>query len=379
MPTVVHTADVHLGAPLGWLGKSATEQRAELGETFRRIIDLALEKNVDCLLIAGDLFDSNTPPASSVRFALDQMARLRDADACTAVILPGSHDFLCERSVYATYREEFERSGCIRVLGADGMTAVALRDSGLTVHGNPPRAARSSIRQLAEVRADGDVPFNIVMAHGSLATGPTDPDDHPIDATELALEDVSYFALGHWHSWLEVQQSPAPAVYCGAPEVIASDQTGCGHVARVELSESGTRVMKERVGRRAVADLGLDLTDLADHQDAVDRIRREVPPNRDTILRVTMSGLLSVSSAFDESCALDSLEGEYFHVCPPVRRYHVRLDDEALRQLPEQFVVGRYVRIMEARLGAAASEREREELEAALHLGVALLNGKDIL
>jgi len=76
MPTLIHTADIHLGAPLGWLGDRAADQRGELRRAMSSIVDVALDRKADCLLVAGDLFDSNTPPASEVRFAIRELTRL---------------------------------------------------------------------------------------------------------------------------------------------------------------------------------------------------------------------------------------------------------------------------------------------------------------
>ena len=56
---ILHTADVHIGARDAFLGVTAESRRFETLLTFERIIDLAKEKNVDILAIAGDLFESN--------------------------------------------------------------------------------------------------------------------------------------------------------------------------------------------------------------------------------------------------------------------------------------------------------------------------------
>jgi hypothetical protein len=55
------------------------------------------------------------------------------------------------------------------------------------------------------------------------------------------------------------------------------------------------------------------------------------------------------------------------------------VSDQDLVQLPERLVVGRFARHMRSRLEEAGSEGERQEIEDALQLGVALLQGKDVI
>jgi DNA repair exonuclease SbcCD nuclease subunit len=379
MPTLIHTADVHLGAPLGWLGPRASEQRQHLRRTLSAVVDLALSERADCLLVAGDLFDSNSPPASDVRFALQEFDRLAAAGGASVVLLPGSHDFLGQASVFTSYRRDFERVRGLRVLGADGLPSVDIERLGLSIRGNPPRSNRSSGRQLAGLAPDPAFPHNVAVLHGSVDIVPVALDDHPIGLTELAAPGWSYFALGHWHSWREIEGASAPAVYPGAPEVIAVDQAGSGHVARVEITPSGTNVEAIRVGTRNIVAVQIDVTDAPDADVVAEQIRAKVPPDRDAILRLTLTGLLAVDSAFDADALMEALGADYFHVSLAARGYHIRLEDHELEDLPERLVIGRFVRLMRGRMVAAETDPERIEIEDALQLGAALLQGKDVL
>src|SRR5205814_8638251 len=66
MLRLLHTADVHLGARHTDLGEQAAAQRERQFAAFRTAVDLAITEKVDVVLIAGDLFDSNTQPKRSV-------------------------------------------------------------------------------------------------------------------------------------------------------------------------------------------------------------------------------------------------------------------------------------------------------------------------
>lgn len=84
---VVHSADWHLGKPLADLDRT---------EEFRRFLDFLLETLVaaeaDALVVAGDVFDTATPPQSAVRLYFDFLASLYRRSACVAVMTAGNHD-----------------------------------------------------------------------------------------------------------------------------------------------------------------------------------------------------------------------------------------------------------------------------------------------
>ncbi len=122
--------------------------------------------------------------------------------------------------------------------------------------------------------------------------------------------------------------------------------------------------------------------DMAGAQDTVEiarRVRAAVAPSADTILRIALTGLVPLDSSFDVRVLLEELKGDYFQVLPPKQSYHVRLTDADMDALPERLVIGRYVRLMRDSIAEAQSDVERDELEGALQLGVALLQGKDVL
>jgi len=84
---VIHTADWHLGKPLADMDRT---------EEFRRFLAFLLETLVamqaDALVIAGDVFDSATPPQAAVRLYFDFLSALYTRTRCVAVVTAGNHD-----------------------------------------------------------------------------------------------------------------------------------------------------------------------------------------------------------------------------------------------------------------------------------------------
>jgi hypothetical protein len=121
------------------------------------------------------------------------------------------------------------------------------------------------------------------------------------------------------------------------------------------------------------------VTGVSDTAQAASRIRRAVPPAPDAILSLVLEGILAVDSGLDPDELTEALKPDYFFVALVGRHYRVELADRELDGLPERLVVGRFARLMREKAGQAASEEERREIEDALQIGVALLQGKDVL
>ncbi|MEA3399502.1 MAG: DNA repair exonuclease [Patescibacteria group bacterium] len=82
----IHLADSHLDG--------FKEQRlSDLGfENFRYCISFAIEKQVDFVLIAGDLFNSAIPRIDTIKETTKELKKLKDLNI-PVYYIPGSHDF----------------------------------------------------------------------------------------------------------------------------------------------------------------------------------------------------------------------------------------------------------------------------------------------
>lgn len=58
---MIHAADLHMDSAFDALGARAAQRREEQRELLGDIVKLARERQVDLLLLAGDLLDSCSP------------------------------------------------------------------------------------------------------------------------------------------------------------------------------------------------------------------------------------------------------------------------------------------------------------------------------
>ena len=91
----VHASDLHLDATFG--GVDATDDKVAGAlarstiEAFNRVIDLCIEKEVDFLVIAGDLYNSADRSLGAELAFQRGMRRLADVDI-PAFVVQGNHD-----------------------------------------------------------------------------------------------------------------------------------------------------------------------------------------------------------------------------------------------------------------------------------------------
>ncbi|MBS3115114.1 exonuclease SbcCD subunit D [Candidatus Woesearchaeota archaeon] len=82
----MHFSDCHIG---GW----RDERMGVLGlEAFKQAIEQSISRNVDFVLIAGDLFNSALPPIDKLKEVVIALKRLKQNNI-PCYIIPGSHDF----------------------------------------------------------------------------------------------------------------------------------------------------------------------------------------------------------------------------------------------------------------------------------------------
>jgi len=88
----LHLADVHLDTSFSGRSEAVRQRLRAAGlDAFRRAVDVALQEQVDAVLVAGDLFDGDRLSFHTERYLIEQAARLGD-QGITVVYATGNHD-----------------------------------------------------------------------------------------------------------------------------------------------------------------------------------------------------------------------------------------------------------------------------------------------
>ncbi len=247
---VLHFADLHLGIEA--YGSFDTQtglstRVLDFLQAFDRIVDYAIEHDVDAVLFAGDAFKNRDPSPTLQREFARRIVRLSEA-RIPIVVLVGNHD-LPSSTNRATHTEIYSvleipgvyvcreidlievetKSGPMQVLTVPWVTRsmfLASEHFRIMAQENLDQAMASTVSKLVaellpEIRPD--VPA-VLLAHLSVQ-GATFGFERSImlgkDLT-VGLDDMNasafdYVALGHIHKHQQVISHP-PAVYAGSPE-----------------------------------------------------------------------------------------------------------------------------------------------------------------
>ena len=389
MLRLLHTADVHLGARHDDLGEAAAAQRERQFAAFKATVDLAISEKVDILLIAGDLFDSNTQPRRSVERVAGELKRLVAARVRT-VIIPGTHDCYDRASIYRAYDlaalAGSEADDDLVTVLTPSVPSIHLSACDATVQATifpTKRAPYSPLRDLriAEQPAAG---WNIGMVHGSISIPDrTDRDEVVVTKEEIAATGLDYLALGHWHSAQQGRAGTTAYAYSGAPEPVAVNQDGAGKVLLVELDEAaGTkkvRITERTVGKTRFDKLDLDVATIGSQADLLTALSARADP--DLVFDVRLTGVRPDELDIDANEVEEQLKGSFLRV---------RVRDVAMAALTDgalpspDTISGAFIRNVEARVAeleagsSEASMAEAAELRDVLRLGRLLLAGHEV-
>lgn len=84
---ILHTADWHLGKNLE--GFSRMDEQEQFLKDF---VKLVKDKNVDLVIIAGDIYDSSNPPARAENMFYNALKELSDGGKRMTIVISGNHD-----------------------------------------------------------------------------------------------------------------------------------------------------------------------------------------------------------------------------------------------------------------------------------------------
>jgi exonuclease SbcD len=386
MLRLLHTADVHLGARHADLGEEASAQRERQFAAFQATIELALAEKLDLVLIAGDLFDSNTQPRRSVERVAAELGRLVEAKIRT-VIIPGTHDVYDRSSVYRAY-DLPAMSGTtadddfVTILTPE-RPDIVLSACDVVVHARVFATKRAPHSPLADLRVKGDdrATWHVGLVHGAIAiSGKTDTDDVVINREEIGPTGLDYLALGHWHSAQQGRAGGVAYAYSGAPEPIALDQDRAGKVLLVTLEAvNGNRsvtVEERQVGRTKFERIEIDGATIRSQPGLVAQLAARADP--DLVLDARIVGVRPDDLDLDADEVEQQLKPSFLKV---------RLRDLALAALtqgalpPPDTIAGAFIRDVEGRiteLEASDQAADAAELRDVLRLGRLLLTGHEV-
>ena len=234
----LHAADLHLDSPfkgLAHMPASIFEQvRESTFAALDRLINMAIETQVDFLLIVGDLFDNEKQSLKAqirLRTAFEELERHH----INVYLSYGNHDYTKGNRHPVTYPDNvfiFPDEKVRHFIHSKDGQKIA------EIHGFSYENRAVLTNKTAEYQVvDKTIPYHIAMLHGSVQ-GNTEHDTYaPFQLSELMTSSYDYWALGHIHKQEILKEDPS-IVYPGNIQGRHRNETGEKGCVHVVLSEN---------------------------------------------------------------------------------------------------------------------------------------------
>jgi DNA repair exonuclease SbcCD nuclease subunit len=278
------------------------------------------------VLVAGDLFDTDTPTAKTL---LEPLERMKRAESAQWHILPGNHDPHRPQGVWDR----------VRAAGLPPNVRLHLtatpQELGSAVLLPAPLTRKSDVRDLTEWMDTSATPsgaIRIGLAHGSVVGFQSEGEaNNPIDPKRPGRAGLDYLALGDWHRTVRIGER---VWYAGTPEpdrfgsqqegkALVVDIAGPGALPVVSEHVTGRyrwRQSEERVdGPEAVQDMETKL--------------RALPDLSCTAMRLTLVGTLPLSTRIQLEHRLMALSAAMLWLDPNLSLLHSQPSEADLERI----------------------------------------------
>ncbi len=303
--TFIHTADWHLGHTYWRIGPRAAQSSAWRLDAVRRIWGLAEEKKADFIVVAGDVFDSDTPSATWRRHAIELLA---DCPA-PVYLIAGNHDPCAQGSVW--FQDDF--AGALSGLeNVHLVTEAAPIETASDALLFPCPVTKKYCREDATAWIP-DSPrggkWRVGLAHGGWKGYFSSGDDQTLNCISNDCADragLDYLALGDYHSYTPPDHAAAKSrtFYAGTPEIGAKDNIRGGHALCVSIQNPGEPPLVEPVGvgRVQLCDLGMVSLSSDEDFEAFQARAAQIQNAEDSIMRARVAGHVApkIARALDD-------------------------------------------------------------------------------
>jgi DNA repair exonuclease SbcCD nuclease subunit len=237
----IHTADLHLDSPFTGITKIDPKIGKKLVrstfQAYETIIDLCIDKKVDFLLIAGDIYDSADKSLYAQLKFINGLKKLSNAGIST-YIAHGNHDPLNGWSATLKWpKNVFIMSGdCVNTFSYKKNQTIVARIAGISY---THQHITSNLTENFPHKEEDD-PFTIGLLHCTIGSNTGHEPYAPCTIQDLKDLNYDYLALGHIHTTSIVNDSDPVIIYPGNPQGRNPGETGpkgC-YLVRVDQNRS---------------------------------------------------------------------------------------------------------------------------------------------
>ncbi len=202
--TFLHAADIHLDSPLCNLvfqEHDAAVIRGAVRRAFDNLIQLALDRQVAFVLLAGDIYDGPWKDYHTGIYFINHMHRLRRA-GIRVFMVSGNHDAASRITSALRLPDNVVQFPTSRP------DTVLIDELRVAIHGRGYSSSAVTDNLALEYPGPDPAMFNIGLLHTSLNGRAGHEPYAPCTVEELVSREYDYWALGHVHQQEIVSEDP---------------------------------------------------------------------------------------------------------------------------------------------------------------------------
>jgi exonuclease SbcD len=322
----MHTSDLHLDSPFKGLSSWNTDLAARLKDaafkSFRKMVDICIAEQVDFLIIAGDIFESdNKSLAAQLKF-IAELKRLSNK-GIPSYFVCGNHDpveswldiirlpenvyrFTASEVGHYTYKKDSKP-----VADIYGMSF-------------GESAVKENLALKYRIK-DNQAPFSIAVLHGTVGRAGSHENYAPFKVSDVKARGFNYWALGHIHKRKVVNEKDPVILYPGNPQGRDFGETGAKGCTLVDV-DSDNRIAVRFIPVQFIRfeQLAIDLGEEDKTDSLADKIQRarnnieDYDDDVSCILRINITGRTPLHSYLNKPGETEQLlamfnEGQLEH------------------------------------------------------------------
>ena len=313
----IHCSDLHIDSPFKGFSAINPDWAERLRQaplqSFLNIVDLAVQEQVDAVIIAGDVFDGEDKSLQA-QFKFRSGLQTLSQHSIPVFIAHGNHDPLNSWSTTLEWPEG------VTVFPGSGVQSVPVVKEGRTlahIYGTsfPERDVFDNLTLQFERQQDSG--FAVAVLHANVGGHPDHDPYAPCAVDDLVARGMDYWALGHIHLREVLRENHPAIVYCGNSQGRHFKESGPKGCCLVTLNEGAlpdVRFLATDTIR--FFESTVDVSSCASLDAVVEEIIRQCQTlldqaeGRSLVVRQTLIGRTEVHTLLRKGGALESLRDE---------------------------------------------------------------------
>lgn len=367
---IVHTADLHFDTPFNEVDdKQRAINKEELKEVFKNIINFCKEKQVDILLLAGDIFDNLTLNKETIYFLENIFDNIKET---RVFISPGNHDPYNNKSFYKLIKWPENV-----YIFKDKLENVYIKELETNVWGaafNEKYVRESLIKGFSQNNKE----INIMVIHGEISSSSEGNEYNPITLKDIKESGMDYIALGHRHNFSGVlKEGNTFYSYSGCPQGRGFDETGDKGIIYGYVAKGAVELNFIKTCKRNYEEVYIDISNLFGYEEVIKKILDVIKEEdrKNNLYKIILKGEVSEKFHIEEKVLKSKLAND-FYFCKVVDKTSIALD---IKELSKGYSVKSiFVKNLLKKLQEAKTEEEKDIIKMALKIGVSSLSEAEV-